>query len=43
MTKINPRERISACEALSHDWITKYAEVCEEMPDQQKYRDYLEK
>lgn len=43
MTNINPKERISASEALTHDWIAKYAEVYEEVPEPRKYQEYLEK
>lgn len=43
MTKINPKERLSASEALTHDWIAKYAEVCEEVPEPHQHKEYLEK
>ena len=43
MTKLNPTERISASEALTHNWIAKYAEVCEEIPEPHHHKEYLEK
>lgn len=39
----DPKERISAIEALNHEWILKYAEVCEEIIEPDLMKEFVEK